>query len=347
MTRLTTRRLLLGAATTVALALQAAAAPTQGWYVGLEGGANWIDDTHAVVTFANNLPQKGTIHFDSGWAVLATAGYGFSGFRVELEGGYRANDFTGTTGDLTEWSAMANVIYDIPVTDKLKLSLGGGAGADFAKLEIPPAGFKDDQWNFAWQGIAGLSYALSKHLDLTMTYRYLRVSSPDFADIVVPIETPGLLHYSLDDVVKHTATVGLRYAFGAEEAPPPPPPEAPLPPPPAPPPAAPREFIVFFGFNQTNLTDEALGVVSQAAEAAKTYGSASIALVGHADRSGSNAYNNALSLKRAVSVKAALLKDGIDEKAISTAGKGEEDPLVQTADGVREPQNRRVQISLQ
>ena len=67
----------------------------------------------------------------------------------------------------------------------------------------------------------------------------------------------------------------------------------------------------------------------------------------HADRSGSNAYNNALSLKRAASVKTALVKDGIADKAITTTGKGEEDPLVQTADGVREPQNRRVQISLQ
>jgi outer membrane protein OmpA-like peptidoglycan-associated protein len=146
--------------------------------------------------------------------------------------------------------------------------------------------------------------------------------------------------------VKHSATIGLRYTFGAEEAPPPPPPDAPAAAPP-PAPEAPRDFIVFFGFNQSNLTDEALGVVQQAAEAAKTYGSASITLVGHADRSGSNAYNNALSLKRAGSVKAALVKDGIADTAVSMVGKGEEDPLVPTADGVREPQNRRVQISLQ
>jgi outer membrane protein OmpA-like peptidoglycan-associated protein len=346
MTSQSTTRLLLGAATTVLLALQASTAQAQGWYVGLEGGGNWIDDTDVSVSFNNNTPTTGTFEFESGWAAFATAGYAFGGFRVELEGGYRANDLVSSTGDLTEWTVMANALYDIPVSDKLKLSVGGGAGADFATLDIPGTRFNDNQWNFAWQGIAGLSYALSKHLDLTLTYRYLRVTSPDFAGIGYDGEGVASLSYGLDDIVKHAATVGLRYSFGAEEAPPPPPPEAPAAAPP-PAPEAPREFIVFFGFNQSNLTDEALGVVQQAAEAAKTYGSASIALVGHADRSGSNAYNNALSLKRAGSVKAALVKDGIADTAISTLGKGEEDPLVPTADGVREPQNRRVQISLQ
>jgi len=341
-----TKQLLLGAATTVLLALQASAAPTQGWYVGLEGGGNWIDDNDSVATFDDGGPNSGTFQFDTGWAALATVGYGFGGLRIEAEGGYRANDVTTAIGEFTEWTVMANALYDIPVSEKLKLSLGAGAGADFATLEFPPVGFKDDQWNFAWQGIAGLSYSLSRHLDLTLTYRYLRVTSPDFADLATITETPGLLSYHLDDVVKHSATIGLRYAFGAEAAPPPPPPEAPAAAPP-PAPEAPRDFIVFFGFNQSNLTDEALNVVQQAAEAAKTYGSASITLVGHADRSGSNAYNNALSLKRAGSVKAALVKDGIADTAVSMVGKGEEDPLVPTADGVREPQNRRVQISLQ
>jgi outer membrane protein OmpA-like peptidoglycan-associated protein len=328
------------------MALPAQAAPSQGFYVGLEGGGNWIDDTDAVMTFGNNAPVNGTFSFETGWAALATAGYRLGSFRVELEGGYRDNDLTSNVGSLTEWTVMANALYDIKATEKVSLTLGAGAGADFATFEIPTFAFKDDQWNFAWQGLAGLSYSLSKHLDLTLTYRYLRVTSPDFADIAVPVETPGLLQYALDDVVKHSATIGLRYSFGKDEAPPPPPPEAP-PAPPPPPPAIPREFIVFFGHNQTNLTEEALQVVAQAAEAAKQTGSAAISLVGHADRSGSTAYNTALSLKRAASVKAALVKDGIDEKAITTSGKGEDEPLVPTADGVREPQNRRVQISLQ
>ena len=343
-----TRNLLLGAVASAVLSLSASAGTIQGWYVGLEGGGNWIDDVKETLTLDGVFDGSSKYEFDSGWAALATVGHGFGSFRVELEGGYRDNDTTSGGGELSEWSVMANALYDLSVTEKLSLTLGVGAGGDFAKLEFPPSLFQDEQWNFAYQGIAGLSYALSRHLDLILTYRYLRVTSPEFADIATSNETTALAKYSFDDIVKHTATVGLRYAFGAEESPPPPPPPvAPPPPPPAPvEPPVPREFIVFFGHNQSNLTDEALVVVRQAAEAAKVTGSASLTLVGHADRSGSTAYNNALSLKRAGSVKDALVSAGVADGSISVNGKGEDDPLVPTADGVREPQNRRVHISL-
>ena len=69
-------------------------------------------------------------------------------------------------------------------------------------------------------------------------------------------------------------------------------------------------------------------------------------VVGHADRSGSDAYNQKLSLRRGTAVKGALVSEGISGGAISVSGKGESDPMVPTADGVREPQNRRVHISL-
>ncbi|MDY0240902.1 MAG: OmpA family protein, partial [Rhodospirillaceae bacterium] len=59
-----------------------------------------------------------------------------------------------------------------------------------------------------------------------------------------------------------------------------------------------------------------------------------------------DAYNMALSLRRANAVKAELVKLGIPANEISVVGKGKADPLVPTADGVREPQNRRVQINL-
>ena len=54
----------------------------------------------------------------------------------------------------------------------------------------------------------------------------------------------------------------------------------------------------------------------------------------------------ALSLKRANAVKAAMVKQGVPADQISVVGKGETQPLVQTPDGVREPQNRRVEIVL-
>ena len=68
---------------------------------------------------------------------------------------------------------------------------------------------------------------------------------------------------------------------------------------------------------------------------------------GHTDKSGPDSYNMALSLRRANTVKDALVREGVPATAISVIGKGETQPLVQTADGVREPQNRRVEIVIQ
>jgi outer membrane protein OmpA-like peptidoglycan-associated protein len=185
-----------------------------------------------------------------------------------------------------------------------------------------------------------LNYAIGRQTDLFVNYRYFRANEPNFNFVPVIGRT-----VSGDDLVKHTATIGLRYHFGAPAAEPavaPPPPA----PPPAPEPAAPREFIVFFGHNKSNLTAEAQNVIREAAAAAKQFGAATITVVGHADRSGSDGYNQKLSLRRANNVKGALVTEGIPEGSITVSGRGETEPMVQTADGVREPQNRRVHISL-
>ena len=116
--------------------------------------------------------------------------------------------------------------------------------------------------------------------------------------------------------------------------------------PPPPPPAASKSFLVFFDWNSTNLSAQAADTLKQAAAAYKTSGSAPVTDTGHADRSGTDDYNMALSLRRANVVKDALGREGVPAAAITTVGKGESQPLVQTADGVREPQNRRVEIAV-
>jgi outer membrane protein OmpA-like peptidoglycan-associated protein len=121
-------------------------------------------------------------------------------------------------------------------------------------------------------------------------------------------------------------------------------------PPMAPPPPAPggtKNYMVFFDFDRSNITDTAAGTIRQAATDAKAGRSTRIGVTGHADRAGSDAYNMALSLRRANAVKDALVREGIPATAIAVVGRGESQPLVQTADGVREPQNRRVEIVLQ
>src|SRR5580698_2191288 len=123
--------------------------------------------------------------------------------------------------------------------------------------------------------------------------------------------------------------------------------QEPPPPPPPPPAATVPSFIVFFDWDRYNLSQQALTTIQQAADSFKSTGSARITATGHADRSGPDDYNMALSLRRANAVKDALVRDGVPPTVISVLGKGETQPLVQTADGVREPQNRRVEIVLQ
>ena len=116
--------------------------------------------------------------------------------------------------------------------------------------------------------------------------------------------------------------------------------------PPAPAPQQPANFMVFFDWDRSDITAQARGTIQQAAQAHRSMGNVPISLVGHADRSGPNNYNMALSLRRANAVKDTLVREGVSQQAISVAGRGEEQPLVQTADGVREPQNRRVEIQM-
>src|SRR4029078_11681139 len=73
----------------------------------------------------------------------------------------------------------------------------------------------------------------------------------------------------------------------------------------------PREFIVFFGFNKSNLTAEAQRVVHDTQQAARAFGTPPIVVVGHRDTSGSASYNLQLSLRRAAAVKSGLMHEGI------------------------------------
>ena len=120
--------------------------------------------------------------------------------------------------------------------------------------------------------------------------------------------------------------------------------ETPVAAPPPPPAAASPSFMVFFDWDRYNLSPQALNTLQQAATAYKTRGGARITATGHTDTSGPENYNMALSLRRANAVKDALVKEGVPATAITTVGRGEAGLLVQTGDGVREPQNRRVEI---
>ncbi|TPW34480.1 OmpA family protein, partial [Oecophyllibacter saccharovorans] len=131
---------------------------------------------------------------------------------------------------------------------------------------------------------------------------------------------------------------------------PPAPPVVVAPIPPAPTPA--RTYLVFFDWDRYNLTSRAREIVAQAAQASTHVQTTRIEVNGYTDTShaGSAAagarYNMGLSLRRANSVKAELIRDGVPASAIDIHGYGESHPLVATGPNSREPQNRRVEIIL-
>lgn len=105
-----------------------------------------------------------------------------------------------------------------------------------------------------------------------------------------------------------------------------------------------QKFLVFFDWDKYNLTAEAQRVVAQAAEAYKSSGQVQVQVIGHTDTSGSPAYNQKLSERRADTVKREMIRLGVPAGQIVAIGRGQNDLLVPTKDGVREAQNRRAEI---
>jgi OmpA-OmpF porin, OOP family len=367
---------ILAALATTALATPALARDNA-WYVGIEGGATIVEDldfdiSRAPAVGAVAVRDSANADLHTGYDVGGLVGYDFGMFRLEGEVAYKRNRVdsittTGLTnsglavapagtyelasGENHTLSFMVNGLLDFGPNDGLQGYVGGGAGLARVKLArykvVEPSNFLDDSdTNLAWQALAGVRYPVGQNVDLGLKYRFFNVRNIDTLGRVVAD------NYKTD-VRSHSLLASLIYNFGAAaeaapEAPPPPPPPAPVeaaPPPPPPPPAVPGPFIIFFDFDKSNITPEAATILDNAAQAFQTTGQAQIVLAGHADRSGSDAYNQALSERRSAAAKAYLMNRGIADSAIATTAFGESRPLVQTADGVREAQNRRVEIT--
>jgi outer membrane protein OmpA-like peptidoglycan-associated protein len=123
------------------------------------------------------------------------------------------------------------------------------------------------------------------------------------------------------------------------------------PPPPPPPPSSPAcdsalAASVFFDWDSIVLpanTDETIAFVTANKAAC---GWNSFGIIGHTDRSGSDSYNDALSTRRADAVSARMQAAGLNASALMVSGRGESEPKVSTADGERNPTNRRVEITV-
>ncbi len=343
---------------TTAIAADDAAA---GGYVSLGAGLHMPRDSSLLIG-----TNARTMQFKNGPIVVGAGGYKWgNGARTELELGYREANVgnvvsptaaTPWTGQQRTWSTMANVLFDIGTGGNLIPYVGAGLGMSWIGWKDgfkgpTTAKFDGTDKKFSWQGIAGVGYEATKNLNLFLEYRYIGLNNAAFPANATPA-TPLISDH---DDRSHNVLVGLRYSFGAppakaepaKPAPAPAPAPAPMAKAPPPAPAIPQKFIVFFDFDKSNLRSDAQKIVSDAAEYAKKNGKARINTTGHADTSGSAAYNLALSERRAKAVKAELKRIGIPESEVVVMYKGESDPMVTTGDGVKEPQNRRVEIVLE
>jgi len=324
------------------------------------------------------INNAGKINFQTGFVGLGSIGWGFgNGFRAEVEGNWRGNEVDSIRGNLAPvgrtggfqrtYGVMVNGFYDFDLANfglgqsifQPYIGLGVGyawtewhnirgqsnrTGAGGAVLYANDT----DQGRFAYQAILGVGTPLTwlgvRGLTLTAEYRFFGTLQPDMnTTIRTPVTNAVVAGGKVSpDIFNHSIILGLRYALF--QPPPPPPPVATAQVAPAPAPA--RTYLVFFDWDRADLTARAREIIAEAANNSRRVQSTRIEVAGHADRSGTPQYNQRLSQRRAEAVANELVSRGIGRNEISVSAYGESRPLVPTADGVREPQNRRVEIVL-
>ena len=320
-----------------------------------------LEDSTLTVGGANNATKLDSrLGYDFGGII----GYDFGGFRLETELSYRraqpnrlsnatgtiATRATGLNGGAQALSYMINGLLDFGPDDGFQGFVGGGIGVANVKYSLTslPFGVNDSDTKFAWQLFYGIRTPINKHWDVGLKYRYFNAAS-----LALIGNGPNLGQTLNTRWRSHSFMGTLAYNFGGAEPmpappPPPPPPPAPPPPPPPPPPAPvcnKGPYIVFFDWDKSLITAEASAILDNAVTAYGNCASVPIMLAGYADRSGAVKYNQGLSQRRNAAVTSYLTEHGIPSSAITSQAFGESNPRVPTADGVRELQNRRVEIT--
>ena len=367
------------AATVLVAPVAAKAQAISGLYVGAGLGVNFLQDQSVDRINFPQLPgnptfntangTSGNIKYDAGFIGLFSVGYGLgNGLRLEAEGSYRTNKISGFRsngllanggGDEQKYGAMVNVLYDIdpsvfgflPIPINPYVGLGVGyqwAQNRNARFGVPAPGgvflrTNDGEGSFAYQAIVGTSFPIRAMPGLSLTAEYRFLGLAEDRNYNFQYRAPGIstrANVRQTDDYNHSILLGVRYAFNAA----PPPVAAPQAAPAAP--TAARSYLVFFDWDRADLTTRARQIIAEAAQATTRVQVTRIEVSGHTDTTGTARYNQGLSIRRAQNVAAELVRLGVPRGAISTQGFGESRPLVATGQGVREPQNRRVEIVL-
>jgi opacity protein-like surface antigen len=195
--------ILLGVNAARAADLEPVAAPP-GWYVSLFGGVSWLDDVKTDYEYDG---YEGTYHADvstdTGFIVGGAIGtHVMDDLRVELEVAYSENDadridysapaasdYKGdASGQFGILTFMANIWYDVPLSEALTPYIGGGAGVAIVDAD---SGYKDNsnydpifdssEAAFAFQLGAGLRWHVAENIALDVGYRFRGIDGPTFA----------------------------------------------------------------------------------------------------------------------------------------------------------------------
>ena len=337
---------------------------------------------NTVLTNNGFQPRNGKVSFDTGFVGVASLGWGFgNGLRVEAEGSYHGNDVDKISGFASNFVSSTGVAYnvqhnnggyqqtpalmfnalydfDIPGAPWISPYIGGGIGVGWQELGTTNVNFITNaiqnstrlhtsgtsQTGFAYQAIVGAGFPIEAvpGLAITTEFRFFATENNDYSASISSLQTGRTLATGTikTENYNYGILLGIRYNFG--RTPPPPPPPAVV----APAPAPARTYLVFFDWDRADLTDRARQVIAQAAQTSRSTQTTRIEVNGFTDTSGTAAYNQRLSVRRAESVAAELVRDGVPRNEITIQGFGETHLLVPTANGVREPQNRRVEIIL-
>ena len=373
-------RNVLLAATILAVPVAVKAQPVSGLYVGAGAGFDYLTDTSVKnITFGNGgfgSQQTGPgLHQQSrgGFTGNIAVGYGLgNGLRFEVEGNYMRNHvalkagngqnpgFVNGGGNIQSYGPMFNALFDFDIGAGFMYPyVGVGVGYEGTSMDngrvygINPANtpnlniYRGSHGSFAAQAILGAAFPIASvpGLSITTDARLnvitdnTKFTGDGILNGVNGVRARGT--ETLGNQFNVAGVIGVRYAFNA----------APLPvvagvvTPVAPTNA--RTYLVFFDWDRADLTARARQIVAEAAQASTRTSYTKIQVSGNADTSGTHQYNQRLSLRRAETVAAELVRDGVPRAAIAIQAFGDTHLLVPTGPGVREPQNRRVEIVLQ
>ena len=174
------------------------AARADGFYVNLHGGPRYLEDADLSRDPHGEPLDVGRLHFDNvGGTVGIASGYDWdNGLALETEFAYRRNgldhdefhgDSTDLDGTLSSYTLLANLYYRLDTGTDFTPYVGGGVGISLLDLNMKRGDegkfhALDTDTQFAYQGIAGLAYAVAPHWSIGAEYRFFGTQDPSFID---------------------------------------------------------------------------------------------------------------------------------------------------------------------